>query len=78
MRAYLTGAFHTPGDFDHKTTRKSMKDFYDTLNQVRESHWVRALAFDDLDDGPDEPESHLDESMLSAFRTEFYLPLSSP
>ena len=53
-----------------------MKDFYDT--QVRESHWVRALAFDDLDDGPDEPESHLDESMLSAFRTEFYLPLSSP
>ena len=74
----MTGAFHTPGDFDEKTTCKSMKDFYGALNQVRASDWEHALTFDSLDDELDGTESRLDESMVSAFRTDFYIPLSSP
>ena len=54
-----------------------MKDFFRTLNGARESHWEQALTLDS-DDGMDGTECCHDESMLSAFRADFYLPLSSP
>jgi hypothetical protein len=48
-------------------------DFYGILRRLRESHWVHALNFDNLND----TESRADESLLSAYRVDFYLP-SSP
>lgn len=51
-----------------------MKDFFKNLTRVRESHWERAMQFNSFDDGM---ESQIDESMLSAYRADFYLP-SSP
>ncbi|KAH9013111.1 hypothetical protein EDB85DRAFT_2098465 [Lactarius pseudohatsudake] len=73
MRAHMTGAFHAPGDFNHRITWNSMNDFYKILDQLRESHWAQALNFDDFDD----TENGADESFLSACRVDFYLP-SSP
>jgi hypothetical protein len=73
MRAHMTGAFIAPADFNHRTSWNSMKDFYGILRRLRESHWVHALNFDNLND----TESRADESLLSAYRVDFYLP-SSP
>ncbi|KAN0135021.1 hypothetical protein V8E53_007139 [Lactarius tabidus] len=75
LRAHMTGAFNAPGDFNHRTTWNPMKDFYKILNRVHESHWGQALSFEDYNDSM---ESHVDDSMLSAYRMDFYLPPSSP
>jgi hypothetical protein len=50
-----------------------MKDFYGILCCLCKSHWVHALNFDNLND----TESRTDESLLLAYRVDFYLP-SSP
>ncbi|KAH8977244.1 hypothetical protein EDB86DRAFT_3092825 [Lactarius hatsudake] len=71
MRAHLTGRFNAPGDFNHQTSWNAMKDFDRILDQVSESRWARALDFVDCD------KENLDESVLSAYRTDFYLS-SSP
>ena len=73
MRAHMTGAFNVPADFNHRTCWNSMKDFYRSLGNVRESHWVHALNFDGFDD----TENRADESLLSACRDDLYIP-SSP
>jgi hypothetical protein len=52
-----------------------MKDFYKILNRVHESHWGQALSFEDYNDSM---ESRVDDSMLSAYCMDFYLPPSSP
>ncbi len=72
MRAHLTGGFNAPGDFNHRTTWNSMKDFDRILDRVSESRWARALNFVDCD-----IENRIDESLLSAYRANFYLS-SSP
>ncbi|KAH8979307.1 hypothetical protein EDB92DRAFT_390096 [Lactarius akahatsu] len=71
MRAHLTGRFNAPGDFNHRTSWNAMKDFDRILDQVSESCWARALDFVDCD------KENLDESVLSAYRADFYLS-SSP
>ncbi|KAN0134486.1 hypothetical protein V8E53_007632 [Lactarius tabidus] len=76
LRAHATGAFNAPSDFNHLTTWNSMKDFYKILGRVRESHWKQAMTFDSFDD--DDMECRIDESMLSAYCADFYLPSSSP
>ena len=63
----MTGAFHTPSDFDQNTTCKLMKDFYHNLNGLHESHLEQALTLESLDDGMDGTECHHDKSMLSLF-----------
>ncbi|KAH9024049.1 hypothetical protein EDB85DRAFT_2182811 [Lactarius pseudohatsudake] len=73
MRAHLTGAFRAPSDFNHRTTWNSMKDFYRILDQISESRWMQALNFTDCDD----IENPMDESLLSAYRIDIYIP-SSP
>ncbi|KAN0130004.1 hypothetical protein V8E53_012158 [Lactarius tabidus] len=75
LRAHMTGAFNAPGDFNHWTTWNLMKDFYKILNRVHESHWGQALSFEDYNDSM---ESCVDDSMLSAYCMDFYLPPSSP
>ena len=50
-----------------------MNDYYGILDGVGQSHWARALNFDDHDN----TESHADESLLSAYRANFFVP-SSP
>ncbi|KAI9436717.1 hypothetical protein H4582DRAFT_1816412, partial [Lactarius indigo] len=72
MRAHLTGGFNAPGDFNHRTTWNSMKDFDRILSQVSESRWAQALNFVAYDE-----ENRVDESLLSAYRADFYLS-SSP
>ncbi|KAH8979527.1 hypothetical protein EDB86DRAFT_3140234 [Lactarius hatsudake] len=71
MRAYLTGRFNAPGDFNHQTSWNAMKDFDRILDRVSESRWAQALDFVDCD------KDNLDESMLSAYRVDLYLS-SSP
>ncbi|KAH8985195.1 hypothetical protein EDB92DRAFT_2029478 [Lactarius akahatsu] len=71
MRAHLTGRFNAPGDFNHQTSWNAMKDFDRILDQVSESRWARALDFVDCN------KENLDESVLSAYRADFYLS-SSP
>ncbi|KAH9015023.1 hypothetical protein EDB84DRAFT_1635082 [Lactarius hengduanensis] len=73
MRAHLTGTFRAPSDFNHRTTWNSMKDFYRILDQISESRWMQALNFTDCDD----IENPMDESLLSAYRIDIYIP-SSP
>lgn len=51
-----------------------MEDFYRMLNPLRERYWVQALNFNSYDDAT---ENGADESLLSAYRINFYLP-SSP
>ncbi|KAH9014755.1 hypothetical protein EDB85DRAFT_1876224 [Lactarius pseudohatsudake] len=75
MRAHITGAFHSPSDFNHRTMWNSMKDFFQILNQVSASRWTQALDFTGYDDT--ENPNHIDESLLSAYRINFYIP-SSP
>jgi hypothetical protein len=65
--------FIPPADFNHQTTWNAMQDFYRTLNQLHEHHWAQAMSFNNYD----ETENGADESMLSAYRIDFYLP-SSP
>ena len=48
-----------------------MRDYYKILGRVRESRWEQALTFENSDDAA---ESRVDESMLSAYRVDFYLP----
>ncbi|KAI9435240.1 hypothetical protein BJY52DRAFT_1197719 [Lactarius psammicola] len=73
MRAHMTGAFNPPSDFNHRTTWNAMKDFYRILDQISESRWARALNFANNDD----TESCVNESLLSAYHIDFYIP-SSP
>ncbi|KAI9452657.1 hypothetical protein BJY52DRAFT_1190152 [Lactarius psammicola] len=73
MRAHMTGAFNPPSDFNHRTTWNAMKDFYRILDQISESRWAQALNFANNDD----TESCVNESLLSAYRIDFYIP-SSP
>ncbi|KAH9178032.1 hypothetical protein EDB89DRAFT_2064412 [Lactarius sanguifluus] len=75
MRAHITGAFHAPSDFNHRTMWNSMKDFFQILDQVSESRWTQALNFTGYNDA--ENSNHIDESLLSAYHTNFYIP-SSP
>ena len=49
----------------------SMQDYYKILGRVCESCWEQALTFENSDDAA---ESHIDESMLSAYHIDFYLP----
>ena len=74
MRAHATGVFIAPGDFDHLSTWNAMEDFYRMLNPLHERYWVQALNFNSYDDAT---ENGADESLLSAYRINFYLP-SSP
>ena len=69
----MMGAFNTPSDFNHWSTWNSMKDFFKVLDKVRESRWEEALNFNDEDD----TDGHINESLLSAYRVDFYLS-SSP
>ena len=73
MRAHATGVFIAPAEFSHEATWVVMKDFYENLNRLHESHWAQALDFDSYG----ETEKAVDESMLSTYRVDFYLP-SSP
>ncbi|KAF8266370.1 hypothetical protein EI94DRAFT_1803221 [Lactarius quietus] len=73
IRAYTTGVFNTPGDFNHQSTWRAMKDFYRMFEKTRPYHWEDVLTFDDHDD----PEDHIDDSTLSAYCADFFLP-SSP
>jgi len=62
-----------PGDFNHQATWRAMADFYKLFNRTRPSHWEDALKFDNEED----TEDRVDDSMLSAYRTDIFLP-SSP
>ena len=75
FRAHITGAFKAPSEFTELATRKPMRDFFKNLARLRESHWEQAMQFTD---GFGDGESQIDESMVSAYRADIYLPSSSP
>jgi hypothetical protein len=50
-----------------------MKHFYQSLGRVREGQWMQILSFED----DFITECHADESLLSAYCVDFYIP-SSP
>ena len=73
MKAHQTVIPSVPKVFNHQNIWSSMNDYYGILDGVGQSHWARALNFDDHDN----TESHADESLLSAYRANFFVP-SSP
>jgi hypothetical protein len=73
MKAHVTGIFNPPGDFDHKSCWNSMKHFYQCLGWLPEVCWVQVLSFED----GVEMAFGADESLLSAYCMDFYVP-SSP
>ena len=70
MRAHSTGVFNAPGDFDQKTLWNPIRDFYKKISGVGEIHWAQALTFEDC------AEFGVDESLLSAYRNDFFIPSS--
>jgi hypothetical protein len=73
MRAHVTGVFSPPSDFDHKTCWNTMRQFYQSLGMLHKPQWMKILHFED----DAIMESRADESLLSAYRMDFYIP-SSP
>ena len=71
MRAHSMGVFNPPGDFDQKTHWNPIRAFYTKISGVGEIHWVRALTFEDCVTG-----FGVDESLLSAYRDDFFIPSS--
>ncbi|KAH9083726.1 hypothetical protein EDB83DRAFT_2309653 [Lactarius deliciosus] len=57
------------------TKSSARSNFFQILDQVSKSHWTQALNFTGYDDT--ENLNNIDESLLSAYHTNFYIP-SSP
>ncbi|KAF8260234.1 hypothetical protein EI94DRAFT_1706462 [Lactarius quietus] len=72
MRTYVMGEFIAPGEFDYPNIWNAMQDFYGILNKLHEHHWVQILNFNSYE----EVENGADETLLSAFHIDFYLPSS--
>ena len=77
--AHKNGAFVAPPPFNHKNCWKPLGDFFANVNKVKEERWASILCTQ----GPDEDEmdgdsdTRANESMISAFRADMYIP-SSP
>ncbi|KAF8259891.1 hypothetical protein EI94DRAFT_1812528 [Lactarius quietus] len=46
FRAYMTGAFNTPNEFNQQATWGVINDYYSKLGQVPERSWAHMLTFD--------------------------------
>ncbi|KAF8264617.1 hypothetical protein EI94DRAFT_1703098 [Lactarius quietus] len=70
FRAYMTGAFNTPNEFNQQATWGVINDYYSKLGQVPERSWAHALTFDNCDDLIEGP---ADETMLHTVPTFTFL-----
>jgi len=81
--AHRNGAFVAPPPFNQGNCWKPLGDFIGNINKVKEERWASILRIQ----GPDEDKTDVDsdtlgdtranESMISAFRADMYIP-SSP
>ncbi|KAF8256387.1 hypothetical protein EI94DRAFT_1711676 [Lactarius quietus] len=74
MRAYTTGVFNPPGDFNQRTSWPAMQTFYLGFDRVHDFQWAEALDFNETKN-IESPCTN--QSLLSAFHMDFYIP-SSP
>ncbi|KAF8258695.1 hypothetical protein EI94DRAFT_1814782 [Lactarius quietus] len=74
MRAYAKGVFNPSGDFNQRTSWPTMQTFYLGFDHVCDFQWAEALDFDKTEN-IESPCAN--QSLLSAFHMDFYIP-SSP
>ena len=80
--AHKTGAFVIPPLFNQSNCWKPLGDFFANINKVKEDRWVSILLSirkpdGDEMDSDDNAQARVNESMISAFRADMYIP-SSP
>ena len=77
--AHKNGAFVAPPLFNQRNCWKPLGDFFANINKVKEERWASVLCIQ----GPDEDEmdsdtdAQVNESIISAFHVDMYIP-SSP
>ena len=77
----MTGAFVMPPLFNQSNCWKPLGVFFANINKVKEDRWASILHIRGSDgdemDGYNNTQAQVNESMISAFRADMYIP-SSP
>jgi hypothetical protein len=73
--AFVKGRYIDPADFAYKTYWKAFQDFLGHTDRVSEGRW--GIIMDEKDADEDDDQIEVDESMISAYRGDLYIP-SSP
>jgi hypothetical protein len=81
FKAHLSGRFESPPQFSHENYWKALQVFFGKVDAVSERRWnhilARALANVDAEGQLEECDVQADQSMVSLYRDEIYVP-SSP
>ena len=77
--AHKNGAFVVPPPFNQRNCWKLLGDFFANINKVKEERWASILRIQgpDKDKTDGDSDTRANESMISAFRVDMYIP-SSP
>ena len=77
----MTGAFVAPPLFNQRNCWKPLGDFFANINKVKEERWASILHIRGPDgdemESDNDTQARVNESMISAFRADMYIP-SSP
>ncbi|KAF8225972.1 hypothetical protein L208DRAFT_1304310, partial [Tricholoma matsutake] len=74
--AFLSGTYIEPQLFAHKHYWHAIRVFLGHVECISERHWGLVLASQNGADDDMGDDLHTDASMISAYREDFYIPLS--
>ena len=81
--AHISGTYTSPPHFNYDYCWKPLRDFFKNIDKIKEDRWAMVLQVRSNNEGEqgdvasDGDSVHANQSMISAYRAEMYVP-SSP